>query len=401
MADSITTIPETCGLCGKRKSTPGQKVVKGVGGKWVCAKCIQAGAKIIESTLAVNWKPLKKIPRPIEIANALKQHVVGQEKALVTMALAAYEHYRRIECNGVIQFEDKPVQIEKSNVLVFGPTASGKTLISKTLSKILKVPFFMGDATRLTQAGYVGDDVDSLIHGLIADSKGNFEAAERGIIVLDEFDKIARKTGRSPTGSRDVTGEGVQQSLLKLIEGSDIPLPAKAFPMKPAGSINTKHILFVCQGSFQGIEEIVLKRLNESSSLGFGSKLRRKELSPYEIYSQITEKDLIDYGFIPELVGRLPIRAATNKLTEDQLLTALNGVENSLISQTRALFSVDGVDLTFEQDALAEIAREAFSMETGARSLLGIIKRVTNPYYFDGTEKRVSITEKDVIASRE
>jgi ATP-dependent Clp protease ATP-binding subunit ClpX len=284
--------------------------------------------------------------------------------------------------------DGETVEIDKSNVLMLGASGTGKTLLARAVAKMLDVPFYVGDATRLTQSGYVGDDVESLLQGLLADAGDDVERAQWGIIFIDEIDKLARKSGRGASGYRDVSGEGVQQALLKLIEGSLVPIPrGRGFmpnvgPGRERDMIDTSNILFICAGSFAGIEEVIAKRLNKGARLGFGNDLRQ-EYSKSDLYRQATFEDIQDFGLIPELVGRLPVLTSTYELTEDELVEILTVPKSSLCKQFRVLYGLDGIDLRFEPEALREVAREAKRCATGARALRSILKRVLKPYSYE------------------
>jgi ATP-dependent Clp protease ATP-binding subunit ClpX len=274
--------------------------------------------------------------------------------------------------------------------MLLGPSGSGKTEIARTIARMLKIPFYVADATKLTQAGYVGDDVDSVLQGLIQDAGGDVEKAQWGICVIDEIDKLARKSGRGASGYRDVSAEGVQQALLKLVEGGIVSL-ARGMNAKLISSdiqsvdvIDTSNILFICAGSFAGIEDIVAQRVNKGSRMGFGaSETTKKELSRTDVYSQITEDDLLDFGIIPELLGRLPVRTSTVELTEDELIQILTQPKHALVKQKQALFKLDKITLIFDDDALREIARKAKSSVTGARSLRTIVEQVLHSIAYE------------------
>jgi ATP-dependent Clp protease ATP-binding subunit ClpX len=342
----------------------------------------------------------KSLRRPKEIVEIISESVISQEDAKREVAIAVYEHYRRrqvVQSGGSIQLDGEPVELEKSNILMLGPSGSGKTLIAKAVAKMLDVPFFVGDATRLTQAGYVGDDVESLLQGLMVDAGHDLDRAQWGIVFIDEIDKLARKSGRSASGYRDVSGEGVQQSLLKLIEGSVIPLNKgrgnTTTAVTTTTTIDTTNILFICAGSFAGIEDVIAQRLNKGARVGFGRDLR-SEYSKTALYAAATVEDIQDFGLIPELVGRLPVLTSTYELTEDEMIEILTTPTNSVCKQFQALYSLDGIDLQFEQAALRAIAIIAKKRATGARALRSVLKAVLKPYSYEAPN------DSDIMAIR-
>ena len=391
-----------CSFCGRPRNEVKQ-IVAGAEGSFICNKCVEAAAKSMgdkcKNTTEAKEEPLKK---PAEIKAYLDKHVIGQEKAKTDISVAVYNHFKRRDAlRKGIQLPDG-VEIQKSNILLTGPSGVGKTEISRAISKLLKVPFYVADATRLTQAGYVGDDVESLLQGLLADADNDVERAEWGIVFLDEFDKLARKSGRGASGYRDVSGEGVQQALLKMIEGGKVAVPRgmNARIISSSGQstdmIDTKNILFICAGSFAGIEECVHNRLNKDTRLGFGG--RGKEQAKGEsIYSQLIEEDILDFGLIPELVGRIPILTACLPLSEDDMVRVLTEPQNALVKQYKALFTMDGVGLTFDAEALRAIGAMANKRPTGARALRSILEELLRPYFFtvpsDPTIKNIRVTE--------
>ncbi len=373
----------------------------------ICARCV---GDLVEATAAEQRKlqntkgkkePLKK---PREIKDHLDQHVIAQERAKRDISIAVYNQFKRRE-NLQTSKDADDVVLRKSNVLLAGPSGTGKTEIARAVAQLLKVPFYVGDATRLTQSGYVGDDVESLLQGLLADCGGDVEKAQWGIIFLDEADKMAKKSGRGATGYRDVSGEGVQQALLKLIEGGLVPVPRGNQRMLSAAQsidmIDTTNILFIFAGSFAGIEEIVNLRLNKGSHLGFGTAAtQKKALTKSEVYDQLTEDDFLEFGIIPELLGRLPVRTSTVELTEDQMIEVLTKPKNAIIKQQRKLFAMDNIDLQFDDEALRAIARETTERATGARSLQSIVERVLHSVSFDAPSdpsiRSIRITEETV-----
>ncbi len=329
-------------------------------------------------------EPLRK---PREIKAFLDEHVISQDAAKTDIAVAVYNHYKRRDATrrGVSLGAMGHVEISKSNILLMGPTGTGKTECARTVARMLGVPFYIADASRLTQAGYVGDDVESMLQGLIADAHNDFERAQWGIIFIDEIDKLARKSGRSASGYRDVTGEGVQQALLKLIEGSKIQVPrgtSQVGSLAATDAFDTQNVLFIATGSFAGIEECVQRRINSGASMGFGAQ-SRQTLDLSNIYSHVTEADVLEFGIIPELMGRLPILTSTLPLTETEMVRILTEPKNSLTKQMQALFAMDGIDLQFQPEALAAMAKEALSRPTGARALRSILEAILKPFAFD------------------
>lgn len=399
----------TCAFCGRPRNEV-RALIGNDGGPYICNRCLEdgykayAGAQARPETSTKAEEPLRK---PREIKGVLDEHVIAQDKAKTDLAIAVYNHYKRREAvrNGM---DLGGVEPQKSNILLLGPSGCGKTELARTIAKMLKVPFFVGDATRLTQAGYVGDDVESLLQGLIQDASGDIERAQWGIIFIDEFDKLARKSGRGATGYRDVNGEGVQQAILKLLEGSQMSVP-RGMGMRAGMSgqsdlFDTSNVLFICAGSFAGIEEVVGRRINSKSGLGFGASERRK-ITTTETYLQVTEDDILEFGLIPELMGRLPVLTTVVDLTEDEMVRILTEPKNAIIKQFQALFRMDGIDLQFDPDALLAIAREAKRRPTGARALRSIVEMVLRPYSFDApsdpTLKVIRITEDTVTGKGE
>jgi ATP-dependent Clp protease ATP-binding subunit ClpX len=381
------TTTEKCAFCNRPKNEV-KGLIAGPNGAAICNKCVDAAAKALaastkgETPEATKAEPLRK---PREIKEYLDQHIISQDKAKTDIAVAIYNHFKRREAatKGLPAYAG--VEIQKANILLMGPSGTGKTEIARSIARMLKVPFYVADATRLTQAGYVGDDVESLLQGLLADADGDVERAEWGIVFIDEFDKLARKSGRSASGYRDVSGEGVQQALLKMIEGGRVAIP-RGMNVRVVSSgqsvdmIDTRNILFVCAGSFAGIEETVNHRLNKDARVGFGSATRKT--APEEIYSSITEEDILEFGLIPELVGRIPVVTSTLPLSENDMVRVLTEPKNSLVKQYQALFGMDGVELKFDEGALRAIGRRANERPTGARALRGILEDILRGYAF-------------------
>lgn len=379
-------------------------------GPFICNRCIETAAKELEAGAKRGGFEQKQKEEPLktpkEIKAYLDEFVIGQDKAKRTIATAVYNHFKRRKLKDAkpeveVDGRKEEVEIDKANILLLGPSGTGKTHIARTIARMLNVPFFVGDATRLTQAGYVGDDVETLLQGLVQDAHGDIERAQWGIVFLDEVDKIARSGGRDRAGYRDVTGEGVQQSLLKLLEGSKVNVPraGKAGMMTAYDTVDTTNILFICAGSFAGIEPIVEKRLNKGTRLGFGSETRTK-LDQTKTYLSASPEDLLEFGLIPEMLGRLQVLTTTVELDENDMIRVLTEPRNSIVKQFRALFQQDGLHLEFESDALRAVAREAKKRPTGARALRSIVEAALEQLMFelpgDSNVQRVLVTEKTI-----